>query len=177
MRGGLGRKRVFVDASVVIAAVLSQTGASAILFALGRAGHIRLILTSEVVKEARLGLKKKYGKEQLVAFYQILSGLRKNILPTPDTKETTAFSRLISDRRDRHVLAGAKKYRAGTLVTLDRRHFFTPELKETDLPFSIQLPGQFLTEFRLSLADQEDRKNMPAIHRALKSIRHQPDNK
>lgn len=177
MKGGLGRKRVFVDASVVVAAVLSQTGSSAILFALGRAGQIKLILTSEVVKEARLSLKKKYGTEPLVAFYQILSDLRKNILPTPDTKEITAFSRLISDRRDRHVLAGAKKYRVQTLVTLDRRHFFTDELRGADLPFSVQLPGEYLAQLRLFLANQEDLKNMPAVQRALKSIRRPPDNK
>ncbi len=140
--------RVFVDASVLVAAALSRSGASYTLFKLGSDGRLALILTQSVVKEARLSIKKKYGKEKLLPFYTLLSGLKETILPVPSPSEIALFTHLITDKKDRHVLAGAQKYRADVLVTLDRRHFFTPQIKNANLPFNLQLPGEFLTEYR-----------------------------
>ncbi len=140
--------RVFADASVVVAATLSPNGGSRVIFNLSKVGLIKLILTEEIVKEARLSIKKKYGKEKLLPFYHILGDLKENIYPTPSDKEIEAFTKIITDKKDRHVLAGAEKYQADVLVTLDKQHFFTEIIRSSKLSFNIQLPGDYLESYR-----------------------------
>lgn len=140
--------KVFVDASVVVSAVLSKAGASHALFELEKVGFVELIFTEEVIKEARLSIKKKYGGERLESFYLLLGEYKQNILHDPTVREINSFTGIISDDRDRHVLAGAKKYDVDVLVTLDRRHFFTKQVEDANVPFHIQLPGDFLSDLR-----------------------------
>jgi len=143
---------VFTDASVVVAAALSETGGSALVFALAKKGIVDLILTEEVFQEARLSIQRKYDDQRLAHLYQILAPLKKSIKLTPSQDEQRRFADLIDDQRDCHILAGAERYRANTLLTLDRKHFFTAKLKEAELVFNIQLPAEFLAELRSKLS-------------------------
>lgn len=143
--------RVFADASVLIAATLSKTGSSRVIYELAMSNKIYLILTDQVVKEARLSLKKKYGTEHLSLFYSLIGDVKESILATPEKKEIEVFTDIILDIDDRHVLAGAMRHNADVLITLDRKHFFTEKIKNAKLSFQIQLPGDFLNEYRKSL--------------------------
>lgn len=150
--------RVFVDASVLIAGILSNQGASRAIVNLGREGVLDLVITEEIIKEVYISVKNKYPDiKYSESLYQVISGLKKCIQKNPDWQETNQFTGLISDHNDRYVLAGAYKYKVNTLVTLDRKHFFTDDLNRANLPFTIQLPGDFMKIYRTNfISDKPD---------------------
>lgn len=146
------KPRVFVDASVLIAAVLGKTGASQVLFKLAKNHFLEIILTDEIIREGMQSLARKYGQEKALVLHQMLNDHKQVILATPSKIDLDKFDSLITDHCDRHVLAGAQKYKAEYLVTLDRKHFFTEKMLNTRLDFRIMLPGDFLKEFRQNIS-------------------------
>ncbi len=144
--------RVFIDASVLIAAVLGKMGASRVLFEFAKKRYLEIILTSEIIQEAKQSLARKYGQDEVQALCQILDDHEQAVKPTLPSTDLGKFDSLIADPSDRHVLAGAQKYRAEYLVTLDRKHFFTRKLFHARLNFQIMLPGDFLGEFRQNIS-------------------------
>ncbi|MFH1854937.1 MAG: putative toxin-antitoxin system toxin component, PIN family [bacterium] len=144
--------RVFIDASVLIAAVLGKTGASRVLFELAKKHYLEIILTSEIIQEAKQSLARKYGQDEVQALCRILNDRKQAVRPALSNTDLDKFDSLIADPADRHVLAGAQKYRAEYLVTLDRKHFFTRKLFHARLNFQIMLPGDFLREFRQNIS-------------------------
>lgn len=140
--------KLLIDASVIIAAVLSPSGGSRLVFELAKTNKVKLVFTEQIIKEARLSLMKKYKSQELVAFYELLGEFKKCIFSDPTHSENLEFGELISDPKDYHVLAGAKKYNADYILTLDRKHFFTPKLKQAKLPFQILTPGEYLNIFK-----------------------------
>lgn len=140
--------RVLIDSSVLVSGALSPNGGSAVILSLASNGLIDLILTEMIVKESRLGIKKKYGSERLMPFYNIVSKLKNCVFSNPNRSEIAGMNALIVDKKDRHILAGAIKYCVDVLVTLDKKHFFTNQLEESNLSFVIQTPGQFLKRYR-----------------------------
>lgn len=140
--------QVFTDASVVVAATLSPTGGSALIFKLANKDKFQLVLTKSVFLEAHLILKNKYQPRQLADLHRLLSVFKDSIKTTPTTKEQELFSSFIDDPKDYHVLAGAVKHQVDFLLTFDRRHFMTEKLQRANLSFTINTPGQFLEYFR-----------------------------
>lgn len=143
--------RVFLDASVIVAASLSARGGSALIFQLAKSGHVSLLLTEAVVQEAHRSIKTKAGELALNHFYQLLAAHKEAIKLTPTPGELHEFTAVIVDPDDRHVLAAAKKYRATALLTLDRKHFMTDVLRQSSLGFAILTPGEFIRQLRLEL--------------------------
>ncbi len=119
--------RLFLDASVWIAAAGSRTGASALTLALCRHGHVVVVSSRLVLLEAERNIRGKLGEDALLRFYQ----------------EIAAQSQIIH-ARDAHVLAAALKANAEVLLTLDRKHFLSPTVLRAGLPFQIMTPGDFL---------------------------------
>ncbi len=142
------RARVFLDASVLIAGILSSTGASRCILDLAHDQLITVCLTKEVVREVYESLMRKSDLLAVAEFYRVLAALRSSIGPAPSKQHLAVYNDLIDDPDDRHILAGAATYRADVLVTHDRRHFMTERLRSAGLSFAIQTPGQFLTDFR-----------------------------
>ena len=136
-------RRLFLDASVFVAAAGSRTGASATVLAVCRHGHARAVSSGLILREAERNIQSKLGAEALLRFYQEIATLDLDLLEAPTLQEIAAQSRLI-DPKDAHVLAAALKGSVEALLTLDRKHFLTRRVLQAGLPFAILTPGDFL---------------------------------
>lgn len=139
---------LFLDTSILLAAVFSSTGGSSVILDFARNSVVSVIITHRIINEAQRKLKQKYGSKELERLFDHLWVLRKSIKPSPANKEIERFNNLIDDKEDRHVLAGAKMYGVNYLITLDKHHFFTEKLEQAVLNFEIWTPQTFLNEFR-----------------------------
>lgn len=135
--------RLFLDASVFIAAAGSRTGASAMVLAVCRHGRAKAVSSRLVLREAERNIHGKLGTDALLRFYQDIGVLGLELVEAPSPHEIAAQSELISPK-DAHVLAAALKGRVEALLTLDRKHFLTARVLQAGLPFAILTPGGFL---------------------------------
>lgn len=143
--------RIFIDTSVLFAAISSPSGGSAVVVELGKQDKVRLVFTDLIIQEARKNIKGKRDRATLLFLYQTLKHFKGNIKPSPNDNECAKYEPLI-EGKDCHVLAGAKKYKVDILLTLDKKHFFTQKLKNANLPFQIQTPADFLHDFHQQLS-------------------------
>lgn len=134
--------RLFLDASVFIAAAGSRTGASAMVLALCQHGRARAVSSRLILLEAERNIQ-KLGADALLRFYQEIATLDLDLVEAPTPEQVAAQSRLIASK-DAHVLAAALKGSVEVLLTLDRKHFLTPRILRAGLPFAILPPGDFL---------------------------------
>ena len=65
------------------------------------------------------------------------------VIAPPSQEEAARYTGIIH-AKDTHVLAGASKAKATALITLDRKHFCTPAIRQATLSFEILTPGAFL---------------------------------
>jgi predicted nucleic acid-binding protein len=137
--------RVFFDASVIIAALLSPTGGSALLFKFIKAGLI-VGLTSQTVLAEVFG-EDKPGKidkqrgdiEQFVAESGLL--VREAITE----KDIEPYDKLI-EAKDAHLIAGAHLTKCMYLVSLDKKHVLKDEIRKQFLPLKIVSPKELIEE-------------------------------
>ncbi|OGX28930.1 MAG: putative toxin-antitoxin system toxin component, PIN family [Omnitrophica WOR_2 bacterium RIFCSPHIGHO2_01_FULL_52_10] len=137
--------RVFLDSSVLVAGVISQTGASSAILDLGEAGEIIIVLSKGVLVETDRVFEKKFPG--LVGEFR---GFIKNLSPivTADpTAQEIREAESVIDKDDAPILAAAKKVNIHYLVSLDTRHFHAPKARQY-LRNPIVTPAQFLAEFR-----------------------------
>jgi len=139
------RPRLFIDASVLIAAAASPKGGSAAVLELGRRGHARLLTSKLVLTEAERNIRQKLPSDVLVRFYQQVGTVHLKIVPAATEDEIAAASEIVATK-DAHVLAAALKGRADALLTLDRRHLLALAVRQAS-PIAIQAPGEFLQQF------------------------------
>jgi predicted nucleic acid-binding protein len=137
--------RIFVDANVWFVAAASPGGASAMLLALCQDGYCDAAVTRLILQEAEKNLqaKAKFRDAALVRFYRLIAASGLRVIAAPSSEETARYTGL-THPKDTHVLAGASKAKAATLITLDRKHFCTPTIRRATLPFEILTPGAFL---------------------------------
>lgn len=135
--------QVFFDASVIIAALLSESGGSSALIKYIKLGKI-VGITSQTVVEEILEEEKfakfKKSKTQIEQFI-VKSGLIVRRAVT--TGDIEPYQNLI-DIKDAHLIAGAELTRCKYLVTLDKKHVLHPDVKERFLPLIIVSPGHLL---------------------------------
>jgi predicted nucleic acid-binding protein len=135
--------RIFIDASVWIAAAGSPSGASKLVWAVCMENQAHPVTSRVVLREVERNVRAKLGSEALLRFYQDLASLNLDLVEAPSAEEIAFQSKIIA-AKDAHVIASALKSGVGMLLTLDRKHFFTPKVVEANLPFSIMTPGDFL---------------------------------
>lgn len=140
--------RVFFDASVIIAALLSPSGGSAQLLKYIKLGKIVGIISQTVIEEVleedkfQRIKKSKREIEQFIINSRLI--VRKPITPG----EIEPYQGLI-DIEDAHLIAGANLTRCGHLVTLDRKHLLRADIQKKFLPLKIVSPGELLEELVL----------------------------
>lgn len=142
---------VFLDSSVVIAALLSPTGGSFRLFTEANKDLFRMAITTYVRDEVRGALERKYPlrrffMDELLRFGNV------RIVANPSATTVAPYLCLIIDPADAPILAGAVITRSGFLITLDRRHFMTARLAKADFPFTIATPKSFLETMRKKIS-------------------------
>lgn len=135
--------RVYFDASVIIASLLSPKGGSSLLFEYIKVGKIKGITSQTAIEEIldKTGKLKK-PKEEIEHFIAA-SGLvvRKNI-----TMEGVLPYQDLVNREDAHLIAGAHLTKCTHLVTLDRKHLLRSDIKGKFLPLRILSPKELLEE-------------------------------
>jgi len=111
---------VCVDADVLIAGLLSRSGASHAVLVLGELGLLRLVLPEAAVTEVRRNLAAKLP-EAAPLFEEFLRAVSVEIhRPTADDRER---ARELADAKDVPILAAAIGAEARLLVTHNIRHF------------------------------------------------------
>lgn len=120
-------KHAFIDASVLVAACASLSGASAYIFLQAKQNKIKAYISTDVIGEAKknvfLKLDEK-GRERLDAY---LSEIDFAVVPSPSPYEIAVCERYIFPK-DAPILGAAIKGQANYLITLDRKHFLQPEV-------------------------------------------------
>lgn len=116
-------RTAFIDSSVLFSAVNSPTGGSSKLFTLKK---IQLVASPLVLAEVEKNVRKKLQSHHLERFFMLVGKL-KIITQFPDDKLVSIAKRVIA-QKDAVILAEAKKAKTDFLVTLDKKHFFTPKV-------------------------------------------------
>jgi predicted nucleic acid-binding protein len=115
---------VCLDADVLIAGLLSRTGASHAILILGEIGLLGLVLPEAVVDEARRNLTDKLS-ETLPLFEEFLRSVPVRVYqPTAQAQER---ARNLADQKDVPILAAAIGAGTPLLVTHNVRHFRSGE--------------------------------------------------
>src|SRR4051794_35473370 len=135
--------RVFFDASVIIAALLSPNGGSALLLKFIKAGLIVGITSQTVVAEILQEgkpekLKKPRGEIQ---GFIAQSGL---VVREPVALEEIEPYQELIDREDAHLIAGATRTKCTHLVSLDKKHVLAEDIRRRFLPLKIVSPKELL---------------------------------
>lgn len=136
--------RVYFDASVIIAGLLSPDGGSALLLTLVNK-HIIVGITSQTVIDEVLDKREKIQRSKTYIEKFILNNnliVRKRLLRS-EIKNCLS----IVDRNDAHVVVGAQKTHCSHLVTLDKKHLLRADVKHAFKPLKILTPGGVLREF------------------------------
>lgn len=137
--------RVYFDASVIIAALLSPFGGSSQLFKYIKrkvlVGITSQTVIDEILEEDKT-IKLKKSEEEIELFIA-QSGLivRESIT----IGEITSYRGLI-DVEDAHLVAGAVLTKCDYLVTLDKKHLLREDIRKRFLPLGIVSPKDLLTE-------------------------------
>jgi len=135
--------RLFLDASVLVAASGSPDGGSALLLEICRTKNVPVLVTRLVLREAERNIQLKLGEPALLRFYKIIADLDPEVVSIPIDKQLAAASEVVASK-DAHVLAGAQNSKATHLVTLDRKHFLGEDQRKGILPIVACTPGELL---------------------------------
>lgn len=133
--------KVFLDASVIIAALLSPTGGSAKLIEFIKLDQLFGITSQTVVDEVdrKAGKIGKTRKQigQFIAENSII--VRRRIT----FAEIEPLIGLV-ETEDAHVITGAKLTNCEYLVTLDKKHLLRSDIKNKFKPLRIVSPAEIL---------------------------------
>ena len=138
-----GKKKVFLDASIFIAAAGSASGGSSLILEVCRGLHFSAVITRRILLEAQRNIRKKLSSEAILRFYKEIANLDPEIIRPPTKERLSQYDDIIA-LKDQHVLASALERKAAFLITLDRKHFQTEAIRKANLPITIMTPKEFL---------------------------------
>ncbi len=138
--------KVFLDTSVLFAAVLSETGGARLILKLGEAGAISLWVGPWVLKEAEAVLERKSPSSKGY-FALLLDRAKINAGKKPGRNQVARATKLVEYLPDAQVVAEAIAIGADYFVSFDREHIIAcPNIDS--LPFPVGTPGDFLGWYR-----------------------------
>ncbi len=138
--------KVFLDTSVLFAAVLSPTGGARKLFLLGEAELLELIIGPNVLREADEVVRRK-APASLPLLAQLLEIGKVQTVSAPTSKQIESARREIAYAADARALAEAIHAKADWFVTHDKEHFLKSKAT-IHLPFEIGTLGDLLQKFK-----------------------------
>lgn len=127
--------KVFIDASVLIAAAISPTGSSRDLILSSFRGKIKVAVSNLVLEETERNLLKK-APQALPAFRLFINVLNPEIVKP--TKSMLLKVPKVIDIKDVPILAGAIQSKADFLASFDRKHILQHK-KEIETKFNIKV--------------------------------------
>jgi putative PIN family toxin of toxin-antitoxin system len=137
--------RVFFDASVIIAALLSPTGGSALLFKFIKAGLIVGLTTQTVLAEVFGEDKPEKIDKQREDIEQFVAESGLLVRESITEKDIEPYNELI-DAKDAHLIAGAHLTKCIYLVSLDKKHVLKDDIRKQFLPLKIVSPKELIEE-------------------------------
>ena len=135
-------KRIFLDSSVLFAAVNSPTGGSAKLFTFK---NITLFVSPLVLAEVERNCRKKLHTYHLDRFFYLVS-LCVNLDQQPEECSIKKAQQAIHEK-DAVILAEVKQNTCDIVVSLDIKHFFTKEARAFLKPTQIMTPKEVIELF------------------------------
>jgi predicted nucleic acid-binding protein len=138
--------KVFLDSSVIFAAVLSPSGGARKLFYLGEAGVVRLVVGQKVLSEVEEVVRRK-APTSLPLLAKLLAAGRVETVQTSVSEDLQLAQSYISYPSDARVLAEAIGAHPDWFVTHDREHFLKKK-RNIDLPFQIGTPGDLIDQLK-----------------------------
>jgi predicted nucleic acid-binding protein len=138
--------RIFLDTSVIFAAILSPTGGARKLFLLAEAGILTLVVGPTVLMEVEEVVRRKApGSLSTLAQLLAVSNVETSGKPSSaQIKSAKAYVHYVPDAR---VLAEAICAHPDWFVTHDKEHFLKSRAK-IQLSFEIGTPGDVIQKFR-----------------------------
>ena len=140
--------KVFLDTSVVFAAVLSPQGGARMLLRLGEIGVLHLLVGPQVLQECEAVVRRK-APDTLPDLALLLDAARVEVTGEAGPESVQAARRWLSYPPDALILAEALEARADWLVTHDVRHFLA--IPPGALPLRLGTPGDLLHWLRQTL--------------------------
>ena len=137
--------RVFFDASVVIASMLSPTGGSSLLLQYVKIRHLSGVVSQTVISEITDKKKSKKIKKTKTKIEEWIAGSGLTVRKTVTKEEIEPYIGMI-DKDDVHLVAGARLTHCTHLVTLDKKHLLRSDIAKKFLPLQIVSPKELLAE-------------------------------
>jgi predicted nucleic acid-binding protein len=134
--------RIFLDTSVIFAAVLSESGGARVLFRLGEAGMLQLIVGSNVLRECEQVVRRKAPESLPTLAYLLELGMVEISTRSPNAFIERAKA-VVAYGPDAYVLAEAMAAEPDWFVTHDKAHFLKPDLSSS-LTIRIGTPGDLI---------------------------------
>jgi len=138
-----GKKKVFLDASIFVAAAGSASGGSSLILEVCRGLLFSAVTTRRILLEAQRNIRKKLSSEAILRFYKEIAKLNPEIIGPPAKESLSQYDDIIA-LKDQHMLASALEGKAAFLITLDRKHFQTEAIRQANLSIIIMTPKEFL---------------------------------
>ena len=133
--------RAFVDASVLVAAVLSPTGGASAHLEMAIRGRVDLLISDDIVEEVKRNVPKLADK-----FGALLELVPFSYVSVTPEDVSAALSYTVA--KDAHVVAAAKKAAVDYLVTFDEKHLLRNEELRQSVAFDMLKPGDLLLVLR-----------------------------
>ena len=139
-------KKVFFDASVIIAAILSPTGGSARLLGYAKNKKILAITSQTVIDEIIDHTEKIHTSPVEIFLFVKESGLlvRERITQTEFGKVST-----LVDSDDAHLVVGAREATCRYLVTLDKKRLLRSDVRKNVAPLRVVNPKELLNKLSI----------------------------
>jgi len=138
--------RVFIDTNVLIAGLVSRTGASAAILDIGEAEEIRIVISQHVLIEADRVFLNKFP--HLISQFRIfIKNLAPLLIDDPKPQAVREAGKVI-EINDAPIVAAVKSQKMDYLVTLNTKHFKTVQVRDY-LSIPVVTPGEFLSAFRM----------------------------
>ena len=140
-----GKRIVFLDASVLVAAAGSPSGGSALVIEVCWGHRFAAACSQRVLSEAQINIRGKLPAEAMVRFYQLLAALSPALVPPTSAAEEAKYAAWVAPK-DAHVIAAAVQSGAAFLLSLDRKHLVNDEVRRAGLPLQVLTPGEFIQQ-------------------------------
>jgi predicted nucleic acid-binding protein len=141
-----GEVSVFLDTSVLFAAVLSESGGARLILTLGEARVVQVFVGPQVLREAD-GVLERKAPDSKARFALLLDRARVRVAPQASAEALGQARAVTAYAPDAEVLAEALTVGVHYLVTLDRQHF-VDNPRTGGLPLLVGTPGDFLAWLR-----------------------------